>query len=181
MPGGKEDMLKWLKVALDYEREGLLFYTKAADEALNALTRRLFWTLAGQEVEHAKRIEEIYIAMERGRKLPPPAKLKKIGAHVEIEKDIKEFFKLADRESLRKDAGNVEAMKVALEIEKKSYRLYVDLIADARSASEKEFLSALRDEEQQHIDALDNVYYYLTNSEMWFAGDESRIWNWMGT
>jgi rubrerythrin len=181
MPGGKQEMLKWLNVALDYEREGLLFYTKAANEAENALSRRLFWTLASQEIEHTKKIEEIYTMIERDKKLPSPEKLKKVGAHIELEKDIKEFFKAADRESLRKNAGNVEAMKIAMEIEKKSYRLYVDLVADARNTSEKAFLSALRDEEQKHIDALDNVYYYLTNSEMWFAGDESRVWNWMGT
>lgn len=181
MAKGSEEMLKWLRVALDYEDEGLRFYTKAAGEASNALSRRLFRTLAGQEIEHAKRIEEIYALIEQGRRLPAPEKLKKVGGYVELEKDIKDFFKTTDKESLRRDLGNVDAMKVALEIEKKSYDLYAELIKDARNASEKEFLTALKNEEQNHMDALDNVYYYLTDPEMWFASDESRVWNWMGT
>ena len=181
MSKGSEEMLKWLKVALDYENEGLDFYTKAAAGATNALSRRLFRTLAGQEIEHAKRIEEIYSLLEQGKRLPSPEKLKKVGGHVELEKDIKDFFKTVDKKSLRDDIGNVEAMKVALSIEKKSFDLYTELVNDARNASEREFLSALRKEEQQHIDALDNVYYYLTDPQMWLSSDESRVWNWMGT
>lgn len=176
-----EKMLEWLKVALDFENEGLLFYTKAASESSNVLSRRLFRTLAGQEIEHAKKIEEIYGLVEGGKELPPPERLKKIGAHVDVEKDIREFFGTTDRGSLRKDMGNVEAMEMALAIEKKSYNLYSEQLKDATNASEEEFLKALRDEEKKHIDALDNVYYYLTDPEMWFSGDESRVWNWMGT
>jgi len=175
------NILEWLKVALNFENEGLLFYTKAASESSNVLSRRLFRTLAGQEIDHAKKIEEIYGLVEGGKELPPPEKLKKIGAHVDVEKDIEEFFGTTDRESLRKDIGNVEAMEVALEIEKKSFNLYSERLKDTTNASEKEFLKALRDEEKKHIDALDNVYYYLTDPEMWFASDESRVWNWMGT
>jgi len=174
-------MLKWLKVALDYENEGLAFYTKAATGATNPLSRRLFRTLAGQEIEHAKKVEEIYSLIERGRRLPTPEKLKKVGGHVELEKDIKDFFKTVDRKSLRDDIGNVEAMRVALNIEKKSFDLYSELAKDAGNESEREFLLALKKEEQQHMDALDNVYYYLTDPKMWFSSDESRVWNWMGT
>jgi rubrerythrin len=181
MAKGQQEMLKWLKVALDYENEGLMLYTKAAQESRNQLSRRLFRTLAGQEIEHAKKIEEIYGIIEQGKKMPPPEKLKKIGARVDIEKDMKEFFKLVDKKSLKKDIGNIDAMKVALEVERKTFNLYDDLLKDATNASVKEFLKALRNEEKKHIDALDNVYYYLTDSEMWFASDESRVWNWMGT
>ena len=181
MSKGSEHMLKWLSVALDYENEGLDFYSKAATRSTNALSRRLFRTLAGQEIEHAKRIEDIYNLLEQGKRLPTREKLKRIGGHVELEKDIKEFFKTTDKASLRDDIGNVEAMKVALEIEKKSYDLYSELLEEARNASEREFLSALKKEEQEHMDALDNVYYYLTDPEMWFSSDESRVWNWMGT
>jgi len=181
VPGTDEEILKWLNVALDYENEGLLFYMKTASESTNALSRRLFRTLAGQEIEHVKKIEEIFGIIQHGRKLPSPERLKKTGAHVSVEGDIKEFFRSIDKESLRENMGNVEAMKVALEIEKKSFDLYDGLTKDARNASEKEFLKTLRDEENKHIDALDNVYYYLTDPEMWFASDESRVWNWMGT
>jgi rubrerythrin len=181
MSRGSEELLKWLSVALDYENEGLDFYTKAAARSTNALSRRLFRTLASQEIEHAKRIEEIYSLLEQGKRLPTPEKLKRMGGHVELEKDIKDFFKKTDTGSLRDDIGNVEAMKVALEIEKKSFDLYSELLEDAKNASEREFLSALKKEEQQHIDALENVYYYLTDPEMWFSSDESRVWNWMGT
>ena len=177
----EQEMLEWLRVALDFENEGLRFYTKAAGESSNALSKRLFSTLAAQETEHAKKIEEIYGLVEGGKELPPPEELKKIGAHVEVEKDIKDFFETTDRKSLRKEMGNVEAMEMALAIEKKSYDLYSEQLKDAANASEKEFLKALKNEENKHIEALDNVYYYLTDPEMWFSSDESRVWNWMGT
>ena len=119
--------------------------------------------------EYKDQAEALYRRVERKIGAPPK------------QKDIKEFFKATDKESLRKDLGNVDAMKVALEIERKSYDLYAELIKDAGNASEREFLAALKSEEQQHMDALDNVYYYLTDPEMWFASDESRVWNWMGT
>ena len=181
MQKGSGRMLEWLKVALDFENEGLQFYTKATSESSNVLSKRLFRTLAAQETEHAKKIEEIYGLVEGGKELPPPEKLKKIGAHVDVEKDIKEFFGTTDRESLRRDMGNVEAMEMALGIEKKSYDLYSEQLKDATNESERAFLKALKNEENKHIEALDNVYYYLTDPDMWFSSDESRVWNWMGT
>jgi rubrerythrin len=181
MSRSSKEMLKWLRVALDYENEGLDLYTRAAAGATNPLSRRLFRTLASQEIEHAKRIEEVYSLVEQGKKLPASEKLKRIGGHIDLEKDIRDFFKSVDKTSLRDDIGNVEAMKVALKIEKKSLDLYSELAKEAGTASEREFLSALKKEEQKHMDALDNVYYYLTDPEMWFSKDESRVWNWMGT
>ncbi|MFQ5906126.1 MAG: hypothetical protein ACE5JA_06090 [bacterium] len=84
---------------------------KAANESSNTLSRGLFRTLAGQEIEHAKKIEEVYGMIERGKKLPSREKLKKIGAHVSVEKDIKEFFRSVDKKNLRENVGNVEAMR----------------------------------------------------------------------
>ena len=66
-----------------------------------------------------------------------------------------------------------------MEFEKKSYGLYSELSKKSTPGPEMEFYSELMKQEEEHCEALENVYYYLTNTGDWFEREESKVWNWM--
>jgi len=49
-----------LQAALDFEQRGHDFYAATAEKARNPLTREVFSGLAGQELVHMERIQEVY-------------------------------------------------------------------------------------------------------------------------
>ena len=69
--------------------------------------------------------------------------------------------------------------ELALKMEREGYAAYQEFLKNAATAEEKEFFSFLVAQEKQHIDAIANVYAYLTGSEDWLQNDESKTWNWM--
>jgi rubrerythrin len=163
-----------LSFVLDFEAKSAGLYLKLARETKNALGKKLFYSLAVEEVMHAQKADDIFQELEGkgtekedGQKLPP------------LEKVMKDFFEgaaIKDRERGRQDLAGYElAMKMEREGDK-TYAAFRDRVTDPR---EKEFFVRMVGEEKGHLDALANVYSYLTDTENWLREEESKVWNWM--
>lgn len=161
-----------IREALAFEEKGAEYYQEQARKAENQLVKRLFLSLAVEENQHQLTIQEIYQAMQDGRKLPNQRK----GAR--LQETIGSFFANLSEEE-RKWSDNVEALVLAMDLEKKGYAMYQKAAERTTDSGEKEFFRAMQVEEGEHLEALENVYYYLTDSEDWFAQEESKVWNWM--
>lgn len=166
-----------LEFALDFEIKGTKLYLDLAVKTKNMLGKQLFYSLAGQEIEHAKRIDEIYGELKTNKTTEPvlPQILPS------MEQVLKEFFSKAKNTNLKKDADNIPGYELAMEMEKKGYKAYKDFYNNAENESEKKFFQQLMKEENEHLISLQNVYFYLTKSGDWLQEDESKVWSWMNT
>lgn len=164
-----------LSRAYELEKKGLEFYIKSAIETKNALARRTLFSLAQEEIKHMMKVDEISFALGNTDKRPDTAAL----GSESIEKSIKEFFDNTGKENIEKDKEATHIIEEAMEFEKKSYELYSELSKKASPGTEREFYIELMNQEREHCDALDNVYYYLMDTGDWFEKEESRSWNWM--
>lgn len=173
----KKDMPKALRAALKLEHKGSAFYLRMSRKTENILAKRLFDHLAMQEVEHIGRINEIYAAVSRGEPWPVPEK-KRIGF---LESEIKKIFNRLNRQGGRARLDNIAGMKVAMDMEWYSQRMYQKLAQEAVEGPERIFFQQLSQEESKHYEALSNVYAYLTNNPDWLERSESQTWNWMNT
>lgn len=164
-----------LEFALDFEIKGTLLYLKLAKKTKNILGKRLFYSLASQEIDHAKKVDEIYemIKKNKGWEASPSGNLPT------VESIFRDFFKKSEKIDFKKDSENMSGYKVAMEMEEKGYKAYGNFFNGAASIPEKNFFKQLMVQEKEHLDSLRNVYYYLTNTGDWFREDESRIWSWM--
>lgn len=163
-----------LDFARNLEVKGATLYLKFAVDAENLLSKQLFYSLAVEEIEHAKKIDEIYTALRNNQGWQPAA-----ATLPSVESKLKKFFAQAGKTDFKKDASSAVSYELALEMERSSFRAYTDFYNQTQDATEKEFFKRLLSEEQEHIDALTNVYYYLTDTADWLQEDESHIWNWM--
>ena len=165
-----------MKRAYELEREGLEFYIQSAYHNSNALVKRTLFSLAKEEITHMMKIDEISASLDAsGKWTGEEISLK--GSDIEIE--IKAFFEKADKDILNTNKDNVDAIKKAMELERKSYEFYDDLGKKAGSDIEKRFYEELKKQEENHFDALQNVHYYLTKTGDWFEKDENNVWSWM--
>jgi len=169
------DIESAVRAAINFERKGVSFYMELAAQTENRLGRRLFYTLAKEEVEHILIIDDIHRKLTRGETLPG-----NISLQTDIEKDMKEFFQSFSTEELKeKNNSNIDGYEMAMTIENKGYEMYKNFYEKAQGEKEKEFFQKMMDEEKQHFEALQNVYFYLTSRDHWHSEEESQVWNWM--
>ncbi|MDD2431731.1 MAG: ferritin family protein [Firmicutes bacterium] len=173
----KEQIPEAISKAFEFERNGAKFYLETAAKTQNRLARQLLNNLAKEEVQHVLDIDEIYYELKEGTL---PEKMDQDSKN-SIESSIQTFFKKVNKGTLKEDIDDLEALKVAMDMEKKGYEMYRTAMKAATEPNMQEFFNRLAQEEQEHLIALENVYYYLTNPADWFAQTESQVWNWMNS
>ncbi len=170
-----QSVLKALEKSLDFERRGSEFYLRLAIDTEQDLAKNLFYSLAKQEIDHMIRIEEILDALKRDTPWPavPSGKMD------EIEVQMKEIFDKLDEKRRGEELDNIKGYQLAIDMEREGYHMYKEFSENAVHEKEKQFFLALIEEEKSHLHALDNVYYFLTQSRDWFSAEETKVWNWM--
>jgi rubrerythrin len=158
-----------LKLAVQMEVDGKEFYQKASRRSSNKLAKELFKQLAKEEDIHRKKFEEIYKVFKRGQNWPdvepPGEKGKKIKSlFAEATRALGSRFTIAESE--------LEAIKVAMDMEVKSYNLYHSRSRESALPVEKRFYEALAGEERGHHLALLDSYEYLSDPAGWFTTTE---------
>ncbi|MFC1501738.1 ferritin family protein [Elusimicrobiota bacterium] len=164
-----------IKSAINFEIKGTNLYLDLAKKTKNLLAKKLFYSLAKQEIDHAERFEEIFtqIDNEKGQEGLKSEQFQ------DIESEIKTYFMNTKKSDLKKDADNISGYKTAMKMEKESYEVYKKLRDRSQSENEKLFFTQLMKEEMLHLEALQNVYTYITAPGDWMQEDESKQWNWM--
>jgi len=178
MPGknSSEKKTSPLKFALDLEIKGVNMYLKLASETPNLLGKKLFYSLAGEEVDHARKVDEVFngLTPEEGS-----AELANTASLPSIESEMKDFFFNAGAGEIVKGEEKSSGYKLALDLEKKSCEIYKKFMDNAKTEAEKKFFQGILNEEKAHLEAVINVYSYLTSSGDWLQEEESKVWNWM--
>ena len=158
-----------LQLAVQMETDGKDFYQKASRKSSNKLAKELFHHLADEEDVHRKKFEEIYKALKRGQNWPDleaqtgkEGKVKSLFA--EATKALGSKFEIAESE--------LEAIKMAIDMEIRSYNLYHTRSAESILAVEKQFYKTLAGEERGHHLALLDSYEYLSDPAGWFTKKE---------
>jgi rubrerythrin len=72
-------------------------------------------------------------------------------------------------------ADELEAFKIAMEMEKEGVEFYKKTLAKAGKEKEKELLEQLVREEEEHYAIFSNTYQFLANSGSWFMWEEQSI------
>ncbi len=159
-------MEKGIEFAKEFEKNGANLYIELGMKAENLITKKLFYSLARQEIEHLETIEN-YVLTQNYKK----------SEELSIEEEMKIFFtNLKEKEKLE---TQLDGYKIALEVEKNGYSNYEKFYKEAKDEKEKRLFKFLMEQEKSHMEAIINVYSYLTETGDWFEKEESKVWNWM--
>jgi len=158
-----------LQLAVRMEVEGKEFYEQASQKSSNELAKDLFQYLANEEEIHRKKFEGIYDALKKGQNWPdvePPS---------EKGQRLKSLFSEATKamgSEIAVAKSELEAIKIAMDMEIKSYNLYHSRSEESTIPMEKRFYETLAGEERGHHLALVDSYEYLSDPAGWFTKSE---------
>ena len=144
-----------LQLAVRMEEEGKEFYQKASQKSSNRLAKELFQQLASEEDVHLKNFAEMYEAFKRGQIWPD------VGPPSEKGKKLKSLFAEATKalgSKLKVAESELEAIKIAMDMESKSYNLYHSRSKESTIPMEKRSYQTLAGEERGHHLALLDSY-----------------------
>ncbi len=157
--------LEALSQALKLEQQGLAFYLQAAEETLDEKGRAMFRSLADDERQHIEMVERQLRALEGGGAyvLLPDLKAPPIDLGLRLFPPKRE--EVAAR--VGANAGELDALHVALETEVKSYDLYLQAASKTSDAAGRSMYEYLANAELTHFNLLMSNYQAMVSLGGW--------------
>ncbi len=155
-----------IDVAKKMETDAIKFYSEAADKTGYPAGRKMFETIIEDEKRHleiiTKMIEGLDVHMEDVHPL-------------ENIKTVFERMKDDMMERVAATSDELEAFKIAMQMEKEGLDFYRKLAAEAETEKEKGLFEKLIHEEQQHYNIFASTYDFLHDTGNWFMWEEHSI------
>jgi len=155
-----------LEIAVKMETDAIAFYTEAAHKTKYPAGKKMFDSVAADEKRHLAMITQI---------------IKGIGAtHQESSpiKNVKTVFETLKDEMMKKveaTQDELEAFKIAMQMEKEGKQFYEKTLARVKTDKEKALFRRLIHEEEQHYQIFANTYQFLSDTGNWFLWEERGI------
>jgi len=155
-----------VETAIRMETDAIRFYTEAAEKCSHPFGRKMFLSFVEDEKRHLDMLNEIF----RNSRV-------EIRAAEPIE-EIKTIFQTLKDEMLERISATTDemnAIRIAKEMEKEGFEFYRKSASEAGSEAEKALFERLSYEEDKHYRILEETSTYLSDTGNWFMWEEFSI------
>ena len=162
----KEETMDALEMAMKMEKDAITFYTEAEKKTKYPAGKKMFQSITQDEKRHLEMISQIIKGLQITHKDVSPMKT------------VKSVFETMKDEMMKKievTNDELEAFKVAMQMEKEGMEFYKKTLAVSTKEKERALLERLIQEEQQHYELFANTYEFLADTGNWFMWDERGI------
>lgn len=161
-----------LTLAIEQENDGIQFYIDAANKCKHPLGKTMFQSFVEDEKEHLKRLKTLQ-KVEAGSIMKSEERTGYSGAKERL-KSVFSNMRDTLKSVIQPETDDLEAIKIAMNIEMKGHELYKNGLKAASNPREKELYRFLAKEEIIHFEILKNTYNYLDNLDKWKAKEDDR-------
>lgn len=154
-----------VQAGIKLEEDGRVFYLKAASGTPNELVRKMFESLAEDELRHVEWLKEL----SSGGKTA-------LDANRELHGRLRGVFKAS--EEVKGVEDDIEAIDVAIGMEEKSKAAYKEWGAGSDSEEVRSLCKTIAAQESFHRQLLENTKEYFRRPGDWFMQEEQ--WNFEG-
>ncbi len=159
-----------LKTGMSTELWGQRFYREAVARTEAEGGKKVFQSLVEEEGRHLDILRGEYAAMTRSTEW---VSLEEAVAMAESVDPLTIFPEADAAEKLiPAEATDDEALKLAMDFERRGYTLYVQAAEDAETDEERKLWEHLAKAEDKHYSFLQETYEYLVNDGVWFYDDQ---------
>lgn len=155
-----------IEIAIKMENDAINFYARSAEKIKHSVGKKMFLTIVEDEKRHLEMLSQIFKGLGIGAKDVSP--MKRVKTVFETMKD-----KMIERVEATSD--ELEAFKIAMEMEKEGIEFYKRSASDVKKEKEKILFERLIKEEEQHYNIFANTYFFLSNTGNWFMWEEHGI------
>ena len=152
--------------AIKMETDAIAFYEESANRASHAFGKEMFRGFVKDEQRHLAMLQGIFKGLGLKENFASPRE------------EIKTVFSmLKDQMIKRAEAiqSEMDAIKIALDMEKAGFDFYQKAAASAPTPEEKKLFERLTVEENDHFSILNETYTFLENTGQWFMYEERGI------
>jgi len=161
-----ENIKDAIKTAIQMEQEGYNFYQKAAAQTSSDMGRTVFSSLAADELLHLEIFKNLFeekIGQDEWYNLVNSGKKYA---------DIKVFPKDLKRiEGKNPDTNEIDAIRMAMDSEKKAIDFYSQIKQDLNSDDIKKIIDEIIRQEQSHYKILEGEFNHINITGYWFDLD----------
>lgn len=155
-----------IETAARMEKEAIAFYQKCAEKTAHPMGKKMFLSIAEDEQYHF----ECALTLKTDQHFVP--------SPTHPLEDMKKLFEEHRKETLMSvpsSADELEALKVAMKMEKEAIDFYRNAAARASNEKEKRFFECLVMDEEEHFHIFQNTYSFLEDSGNWYMWEEKGI------
>jgi rubrerythrin len=156
-----------LEMAVKMENDAVVFYKECAEKSGSLIGKKMFLSIADDEQYHAACAMDVM----KGKQFKPAASSPK--------QDMKSIFeqdKALLMEKAAASATDVDALKIAMKMEKEGYEFYKKAAAEATSPAEKALFECMANDEQEHYTIFQNTCSLLSDTSNWNMWEERVIY-----
>ena len=164
--GNKGAFMDALELAMRMETDAIAFYTEAARKTRHPAGKKMFQAVTEDEKRHLEMVDHIVKGLKIGHNDVSPLK------------NVKTAFESMKAEMMQKveaTQDELEAFKIAMQMEKEGIEHYKKTLSMATRDKERALLERLIEEEQQHYALFANTYQFLSDTGNWFLWEERGI------
>lgn len=162
-----KEVLKIIKLAVDLKKEEIDYYKKAAKKTKNPDGKKVFDYLAEEEEKHLEALKQHLASVERSDTWLLDEKL--------FNKSICKINRKKPEgiipDKIKADASDLDALKQAVEIEKKAIQSYTDAACKAKDKKAMKILHFLIESEESHLKELEIQYAFLKSEGFWYNNE----------
>lgn len=155
-----------VEIAIRMETDAIAFYNEAAAKVKNMAGQRLFFAIVEDEKRHLELLTDLFKGLN--------VSLKDQG----MLPDIKTVFEELKDEMMKKveaTADELNAFKIAMEMESEGVAFYKKAAAETASSDEKLLFGRLIEEEERHYTVFSNTYSFIKDTGNWFLWEERGL------
>jgi rubrerythrin len=155
-----------LEISRKMETDAIKFYVEAAQKMRYPAGKKMFLSITEDERRHL----ELISLLIRGMQITPQ--------DVSPMQNVKTVFESMKDEMMQRVAAStdeLEALKVAMEMEREGEKFYQQSLAAATTEKEKALFRRLADEEKQHYAMFANTYNHLSDTGNWYLWEERGV------
>ncbi len=170
----KQSGFEALKAAIKFEEDGRRFFLDASKKTKQRYGRLMFQSIADAELEHIKRIREVYDSLIKTGEWPDRPAL------FTTKTPLKNVFEEAREkldQNVKVETDDIEAATMAREYEEKGFLFYQDLADRAKVLIEKKFYQQLAYEERGHLLIFQDMHEYYIDPVHWYSKKEKLHWD----
>jgi rubrerythrin len=159
-------VLEAIETAIQIERDGLAFYTEAAERTDDPQGKRMFQTLAKDESAHLELFEHAREALLNQATWLSPEQVAAISPRRSIRQPV---FPVGDQvEAAEVPEYQLDALRRGIQAEEDSIAFYREQMRQIDDPDGKAMYAFLVEQEEGHRVILQGEYDYLTRTGFWF-------------
>lgn len=155
-----------VELAIKMEKDAIEFYKGAVAKSGHPFGKKMFESFVEDEKRHLKALDEIFSGLDL--KMDPQSPMKKV-------RSIFDELKSEMMQRVKADTDEIEAIRLAMDFEKKGYEFYRKAAEEVTEKKIKTLFEILIKEEEEHFNILQNTLSFLTDTGDWFMWEEHSI------